>query len=208
MLDYRSLQQRSAQLAAQWVGEGVSPGDVIAVALPRSAQLLVVLLAVMWSGATYLPLDPRGPAERNATMLNDSGAIALVCEPAQWEQHALGGIVWLDPQAGTDLDPLSAPRATADGIAYLLYTSGSAGTPKGVEVSHRNLASFLFAMQEELQLQASDRVLALTTISFDIAALELYLPLICGASVVVAGDGLLHDPHGLSRLIARERASA
>ncbi|QDI05462.1 amino acid adenylation domain-containing protein [Xanthomonas cerealis pv. cerealis] len=207
VLDYRSLQQRSAQLAAQWVGEGVSPGDVIAVALPRSAQLLVVLLAVMWSGATYLPLDPRGPAERNATMLNDSGAIALVCEPAQWEQHALGGIVWLDPQAGTDLDPLSAPRATADGIAYLLYTSGSTGTPKGVEVSHRNLASFLFAMQEELQLQASDRVLALTTISFDIAALELYLPLICGASVVVAGDGLLHDPHGLSRLIARERIS-
>ncbi|AKK66314.1 non-ribosomal peptide synthetase [Xanthomonas translucens] len=206
-LDYRSLQQRSAQLAAQWVEEGMSPGDVIAVALPRSAQLLVVLLAVMWSGATYLPLDPLGPAERNATILKDSGAIALVCEPAQWEQHALGGIVWLDPQAGTDRAALPAPRATADGIAYLLYTSGSTGTPKGVEVSHRNLASFLFAMQEELQLQASDRVLALTTISFDIAALELYLPLICGASAVVAGDGLLHDPHGLSRLIARERIS-
>ncbi|CTP91662.1 non-ribosomal peptide synthetase [Xanthomonas graminis] len=207
VLDYRSLQQRSAQLAAQWVEEGVSPGDVIAVALPRSEQLLVVLLAVMWSGATYLPLDPLGPAERNATMLDDSGAIALVCEPAQWEQHALAGIVWLDPRAGTDLAPLPAPRATADGIAYLLYTSGSAGRPKGVEVSHRNLASFLFAMQHELQLQASDRVLALTTISFDIAALELYLPLICGASVVIAGDGALHDPQGLSRLIARERIS-
>lgn len=207
VLDYRSLQRRSAQLAAQWVEDGVLPGDVIAVALPRSEQLLVVLLAVMWSGATYLPLDPLGPAERNATMLDDSGAIALVCEPAQWEQHALGGIVWLDPQAGTELAPLPAPRATADGIAYLLYTSGSTGAPKGVEVSHRNLASFLFAMQHELHLQASDRVLALTTISFDIAALELYLPLICGASVVVAGDGLLHDPHGLSRLIARERIS-
>ncbi|MBB4129680.1 non-ribosomal peptide synthetase [Xanthomonas sp. 3075] len=205
-LDYATLCELASRIAAQWVADGVRPGDVVAVALPRSEQLLVALLAVMWSGAAYLPLDPESPAARNRQMLNDSGAIGLVCEPALCERYLLGGMVWLDPRPAV-LPEAIAPLATPDGTAYVLYTSGSTGAPKGVEISHRNLFNFLHAMEQELALRPRDRVLAVTTITFDIAGLELYLPLLVGARVVIAPAGITHDPRGLSRLIAHEQIS-
>nr|WP_076040047.1 non-ribosomal peptide synthetase [Xanthomonas campestris] len=205
-LDYATLCELAARIAAQWVDDGVRPGDVVAIALPRSEQLLVALLAVMWSGAAYLPLDPESPAARNRQMLNDSGAIALVCEPALCERYLLGGMVWLDPCPAV-LPAAIAPLAQPDGTAYVLYTSGSTGVPKGVEVSHRNLANFLHAMEQELALRPRDRVLAVTTFTFDIAGLELYLPLLTGARVVIAPAGITHDPRSLSRLIANEQIS-
>ncbi|APP83277.1 non-ribosomal peptide synthetase [Xanthomonas hortorum pv. vitians] len=205
-LDYATLCELASRVAAQWVADGVGPGDVVAIALPRSEQLLVALLAVMWSGAAYLPLDPESPAARNRQMLNDSGAIALVCEPALCERYLLGGMVWLDPRPAV-LPAAIAPLATPDGTAYVLYTSGSTGAPKGVEISHRNLFNFLHAMEHELALRPRDRVLAVTTITFDIAGLELYLPLLVGARVVIAPAGITHDPRSLSRLIAHEQIS-
>ncbi|PPV05158.1 non-ribosomal peptide synthetase [Xanthomonas bromi] len=205
-LDYATLCELASRIAAQWVADGVGPGDVIAVALPRSEHLLVALLAVMWSGAAYLPLDPESPTARNRQMLNDSGAIGLVCEPALCERYLLGGMVWLDPRPAV-LPEAIAPLATPDGTAYVLYTSGSTGAPKGVEISHRNLFNFLHAMEHELALRPRDRVLAVTTITFDIAGLELYLPLLVGARVVIAPAGISHDPRSLSRLIADERIS-
>ncbi|MEA9589183.1 amino acid adenylation domain-containing protein [Xanthomonas sp. WHRI 10064A] len=205
-LDYATLCELASRIAAQWVADGVRPGDVVAVALPRSEHLLVALLAIMWSGAAYLPLDPESPAARNRQMLNDSGAIALVCEPALCERYLLGGMVWLDPRPA-HLPAAIAPMATPDGTAYVLYTSGSTGTPKGVEISHRNLFNFLHAMEHELALRPRDRVLAVTTITFDISGLELYLPLLVGARVVIAPAGISHDPRGLSRLIAHEQIS-
>ncbi|MFA0922878.1 non-ribosomal peptide synthetase [Xanthomonas fragariae] len=205
-LDYATLCELASRIAAQWVADGVRPGDVVAIALPRSEQLLVALLAVMWSGAAYLPLDPESPAERNRHMLSDSGAIALVCEPALCERYLLGGMVWLDPRPAV-LPAAIAPLATPDGTAYVLYTSGSTGAPKGVEISHRNLFNFLHAMDQELALRPRDRVLAVTTITFDIAGLELYLPLLVGARVVIAPAGITHDPLSLSRLIAHEKIS-
>ncbi|GAE50742.1 non-ribosomal peptide synthetase [Xanthomonas arboricola pv. pruni MAFF 301420] len=205
-LDYATLCELASRIAAQWVADGVRPGDVVAIALPRSEQLLVALLAVMWSGAAYLPLDPESPAARNRQMLNDSGAIALVCEPALCERYLLGGMVWLDPRPAV-LPAAIAPLATPDGTAYVLYTSGSTGAPKGVEISHRNLFNFLHAMEHELALRPRDRVLAVTTITFDIAGLELYLPLLVGARVVIAPAGITHDPRSLSRLIAQEQIS-
>ncbi|PPU87176.1 non-ribosomal peptide synthetase [Xanthomonas populi] len=205
-LDYATLCELAARVAGQWVVDGVGPGDVVAVALPRNEHLLVALLAVMWSGAAYLPLDPESPAARNRQMLNDSGAIALVCEPALCERYLLGGMVWLDPRPAV-LPAAIAPLATPDGTAYVLYTSGSTGAPKGVEISHRNLFNFLHAMEQELALRPRDRVLAVTTITFDIAGLELYLPLLVGARVVIAPAGITHDPRSLSRLIAHEQIS-
>ncbi|MFO3704978.1 non-ribosomal peptide synthetase [Xanthomonas codiaei] len=205
-LDYATLCELASRIAAQWVADGVRPGDVVAVALPRSEQLLVALLAIMWSGAAYLPLDPESPAARNRQMLNDSGAIALVCEPALCERYLIGGMVWLDPRPAV-LPEAIAPLATPDGTAYVLYTSGSTGAPKGVEISHRNLFNFLHAMEHELALRPRDRVLAVTTITFDIAGLELYLPLLVGARVVIAPAGISHDPRSLARLIAGEQIS-
>ncbi|MEE7547783.1 amino acid adenylation domain-containing protein, partial [Xanthomonas sp. Kuri4-1] len=204
VLDYRTLCARSGRLASQWIADGVLPGDIVAVALPRSEQLLVVLLAVMWTGAAYLPLDPDGPAERNLRMLDDAGAIAVVCEPALRARYVLGGMVWLDPRQDDAL-PVAAPRTTADDTAYVLYTSGSTGRPKGVEVSHRSLANFLLSMQRELGLGREDRLLALTTLTFDIAGLELYLPLLTGSCVVIADGGLARDPVALAALLAQQR---
>ncbi|WDM67980.1 amino acid adenylation domain-containing protein [Xanthomonas cucurbitae] len=205
-LDYTTLCELASRIAAQWVADGVRPGDVVAVALPRSEHLLVALLAIMWSGAAYLPLDPESPAARNRQMLNDSGAIALVCEPALCERYLIGGMVWLDPRPAV-LPAAIAPLATPDGTAYVLYTSGSTGAPKGVEISHRNLFNLLHAMEHELALRPRDRVLALTTIGFDIAGLELYLPLLVGARVVIAPAGISHDPRSLARLIAQAQIS-
>jgi enterobactin synthetase component F len=203
-LDYQQLYQRSGQLAAQWIADGIRPGDVVAVALPRSEQLLVVLLAVMWTGAAYLPLDPHGPLERNQHMLLDADAVALVCEPEVRERCLIGGVAWLDSKADAAL-PIPAVRATAEMTAYVLFTSGSTGRPKGVAVSHRNLANFLYSMQQELALGQADRVLALTTATFDIAGLEMYLPLLTGSAVVIADAALARDPLALAALLKRER---
>jgi enterobactin synthetase component F len=204
-LTRRELYERSGLLAAQWITDGVRPGDVVAVMLPRGESLLTSLLAVMWTGATYLPLDPDGPIERNRRMLSDADAVALVCEPSLRAQYALGGIVALELHS--DVRVLPAIRAVPDGTAYVLYTSGSTGTPKGVEVSHRGLANFLLSMREDLALGADDRVLALTTITFDIAGLELYLPLLTNARTVIAGSTMAHDPRALARLLASEQIS-
>ncbi|WP_140727781.1 non-ribosomal peptide synthetase [Pseudomonas sp. Hp2] len=204
-LGRRALYERSGRLAAQWMEDGVQPGDVVAVMLPRGESLLVALLAVMWTGAAYLPLDPDGPVERNRRMLADAGAIAVVCEPALSERYAQGGVEWLDLRS--DAEEIAPLRADPDGVAYVLYTSGSTGTPKGVEVGHRALANFLLSMREDLALDADDRVLALTTITFDIAGLELYLPLLTAARTVIAQAALAHDPRALARLLASERIS-
>ncbi|KAB7769192.1 non-ribosomal peptide synthetase [Xanthomonas maliensis] len=205
-LDYAQLCELASRIAAQWVADGVRPGDVIAVALPRSEHLLLVLLAVMWSGAAYLPLDPAGPPIRNRQMLDDAGAIGLVCEPELRDALLLGGMVWLDPRPA-QLPAAIAPLATPEGTAYVLYTSGSTGAPKGVEISHRSLLNLLVAMHQELGLRPRDRVLAVTTVTFDIAGLELYLPLLVGARTVIAQAGIAHDPRGLARLIAQAQIS-
>ncbi|WP_045757617.1 non-ribosomal peptide synthetase [Xanthomonas albilineans] len=205
-LDDAQVCELAARIAARWIADGIKPGDVIAVALPRSEQLLLVLLAVMWSGAAYLPLDPDGPLVRNRHMLDDAAAIGLVCEPVLRDTLLLDGMVWLDP-CPADLPAPIAPLATPEGTAYVLYTSGSTGIPKGVEISHRSLLNFLFAMRHDLGLRPRDRMLAVTTVTFDIAGLELYLPLLVGARVVIAQGAITHDPRGLARLIAQAQVS-
>ncbi|MCF7221619.1 amino acid adenylation domain-containing protein [Marilutibacter chinensis] len=203
VLTYRELHERSVRQARRLIAEGVGPGDIVAVALPRGEQLLIALLAIMRSGAAYLPIDPDGPAERAAMMLEDAEPVAMIALPERHPRHAGGGLLLLSPEedgrvADLPKEPdLSSPEATA----YVLYTSGSTGRPKGVEVTHRNLGNFLQGMQAVLEPERSDRFLALTTVSFDIAALELFLPLVTGARVVIAGAGVAHDPPRLARLI-------
>jgi enterobactin synthetase component F len=204
VLSYRELHDRSVRQARQLIAEGVKPGDIVAVALPRSEQLLIALLAIMRAGAAYLPLDLDGPMERMALMLDDASPAALIAQPQMHSHFARGRFVLLQPEhsdvplSDADQQPdLSAPEATA----YVLYTSGSTGRPKGVEITHRNLANFLQGMQVELITVATDRFLAVTNIIFDIAGLELYLPLTVGACVVIAGGGAVRNPSALAQLI-------
>ncbi|NPD68729.1 amino acid adenylation domain-containing protein [Lichenicola cladoniae] len=204
LLDYRELDRRCATLAARLTDGGISAGTLVAVALPRSELLPEALLAILRAGAAYLPLDPDGPPERLAMILADARpALVLTVERHAARFEGLGmrcllldrppGIV-----AGMVPDAPLDPAATA----YVIYTSGSTGRPKGVCVSHANLSNFLQGMVDLLQPGAHDRLLSVTTATFDIAGLELFLPLISGGRLVIATGCTVRDPLALGRLIA------
>jgi amino acid adenylation domain-containing protein len=193
-LTYAELNGRANRLAWRLRGLGVAPGAVVALHAERSAGLVVALLAVLKAGGAYLPLDPSHPRERLAWVLQDSGATVLIADPGSVPPLPVEGPAphLLPLESGTeafaaepdhDLEQL----AGAEDLAYVLYTSGSTGRPKGVEVRHHGIANFLASMAREPGISSSDALLAVTTVSFDIAGLELWLPLCVGARVVLAG---------------------
>ncbi|XVQ87758.1 amino acid adenylation domain-containing protein [Microbispora siamensis] len=191
-LTYRELAVQAAGLAARLRDRGVGRGRVVAVRLSRGPAMIVALLGVAMSGAAYLPVDPDYPEARVEYMIEDSGA-ALVLTDAD-----LAGLLSGLPGE----DPVDAERPSPGDTAYVLYTSGSTGRPKGVVVPHRALTNFLLAMRDLVGSEPSDVWLALTSLSFDISALELYLPLVTGGRVVVAGAETARDGAALGRLIA------
>jgi amino acid adenylation domain-containing protein len=205
-LTYRELDRRSNQVAAHLACSGVAPGVLVGVCVERSLAMVVALLGVLKSGGAYVPLDPSFPRDRLAFMLADSRAPVLVTQARLRDAlpPTTARIVDLDAdrpaidrEAGDPIDPAVQP----DDLAYVLYTSGSTGQPKGVTITHRNLVNFLLAMRREPGLTADDAVLAITTLSFDIAGLELYLPLIVGARVVIASRATASDGLALIDLI-------
>lgn len=210
-LGYRELLARTDQLAAALRAGGVRPGDLVAVHLDRTADLPAALLAVLATGAAYLPLDPGYPAERLALVLRDSAAVLVLAdrEPAPLVAAAAPAVLRLpapsaqDPaEAAPDADHGAAPGP--DDVAYVLYTSGSTGRPKGVAVGHRALVNLLTSFADRLDSGPRHAWLGLTSLSFDISALELYLPLITGGRLVLAPDGLAVDGPGLLALIGAE----
>jgi enterobactin synthetase component F len=208
-VSYRELHERSLRQARWLLANGVQPGDIVAVALPRSEQLLVVLLAIMRTGAAYLPIELDNPDDRIALVLDDASPTVLIAGPQMHARFA-GNFTLLQPECGDAMLDGALPEpdlSTPEGIAYVLYTSGSTGRPKGVETTHRNLGNFLHGMQQQLGPTARDRFLAVTTITFDIAGLELYLPLMAGARVVMASSEALHNPRMLARLIQHSGAT-
>jgi enterobactin synthetase component F len=203
-VNYRELHERSVRQARWLLANGVQPGDIVAVALPRSEQLLIVLLAIMRTGAAYLPVELDSPNHRIALVLEDASPTVLIAEQQMHARFAGGSFTLLQPECGDEL--LSGKErepdlSTAEGVAYVLYTSGSTGRPKGVEITHRNLGNFLRGMRQQLRPTARARFLAVTTVIFDIAGLEFYLPLMVGARVVMASSEALHTPRALARLI-------
>jgi amino acid adenylation domain-containing protein/non-ribosomal peptide synthase protein (TIGR01720 family) len=206
-LSYAELADRVEMLAAVLVGRGAGPGRTVAVCLPRDAGLLVTLLAVQRTGAAYLPLDPDFPAERLAWMLADSAPALLVTSADARAPRSDVPILLLDGELPTPERPAPAVPYRGDDAAYVLYTSGSTGRPKGVVVTRENLVNFLLAMREEVPLGPADRLLAVTTVSFDISGLELYLPLLSGAAVVLAPKEAVRDPEVLADLVRRTGAT-
>ncbi|GLU48919.1 amino acid adenylation domain-containing protein [Nocardiopsis ansamitocini] len=215
---YRDLDARADRLARLLLRRGAAPERVVAVALERSVDLVAALLAVRKTGAAYLPLDPGFPADRLAHMLADSGAVLLVTTtdlapalPDTAERVVLDAPDTLTALAALPDTPLASeervgPRR-ADELAYLLYTSGSTGRPKGVAVPDDALANFLADMAARFPLTPEDRMLAVTTVGFDIFALELYLPLMAGATLVLAGKETVRDPAALAALCASSGAT-
>jgi amino acid adenylation domain-containing protein/non-ribosomal peptide synthase protein (TIGR01720 family) len=206
-LSYAELAARVDALAAVLAARGAAPGRTVAVCLPRTGDLLVTLLAVQRTGAAYLPLDPDFPADRLTWMLADSAPALLVTSAAARAPGTAVPVLLLDG----DLPPAPAPAPAVpyrgDDAAYVLYTSGSTGRPKGVVVTRENLVNFLLAMREEVPLGPADRLLAVTTVSFDISGLELYLPLLSGAAVVLAAKDVVRDPEALAQSVRRTGAT-
>ena len=190
----------------------MKPGDRVALGLERSVEMVVALLAVFKAGAIYVPIDPALPADRRRFVLEDSGVRLLLVDDAEARTPAVPGVAVMDlasERAAIDAEPATRPprSATLDQTAYVLYTSGSTGRPKGVAVGHRALANFLQSMAREPGLDPRDTLVAVTTLSFDIAGLELYLPLVVGARLVVARRDEASDPHRLRRLLEHHRAT-
>ncbi|MFJ2264641.1 non-ribosomal peptide synthase/polyketide synthase [Streptomyces sp. NPDC087844] len=215
-LSYGGLMARADRLAAHLRALGVGPESVVALCLPRGVDMVVAALAVWRAGAAYLPLDPEYPSERLEFMLADSDASVVVGHRAVAAELSavarVGSVVWLDdPEMVETLAayPAGGPEVLVQAaqLAYVLYTSGSTGRPKGVQVSHGNLVSFLSAMGGRPGLDAADVLLAVTTLGFDIAGLELWLPLVSGARVVVAGRDMAGVPAELAGELARVGAT-
>jgi len=185
-LTYGELDEAADLVAYRLAREGVGRGDVVAVCEERGPRLLVALLGVLRSGAAYLPLDPTHPPRRREEIIADAGAIQL---PAD------------DPVG--DVKPRMLPEVEPGDRAYVIYTSGSTGKPKGVAIGHAALANLLLGMRDVLDAGPDTRFLALTSPSFDIAALELFLPLSVGGSVVIAGPDEVRDGKALCRLVER-----
>ncbi|MFF2142911.1 amino acid adenylation domain-containing protein, partial [Kitasatospora sp. NPDC058190] len=209
-LTFRELDRQANRLAHEILAHGGGPGTLVAVALPRTVELPVALLAVLRTGAAYLPLDPEYPASRLDFMLRDARPAVLLTTRATAEAIPAGdGPVRVPLDEPRTLAALSARPDTPPQItvapqhpAYVIYTSGSTGTPKGVVVPHLALANFLNAMDRLVPLTPEDALLAVTTVAFDIAALELYLPLISGARVVLAPRDAVPQPSALLNLVS------
>ncbi|MBK9942043.1 MAG: amino acid adenylation domain-containing protein [Kouleothrix sp.] len=201
-LRYDQLAGRVAQIAGALASLAVGPNVPVGVYLERGLELPAALLGVLAAGAAYLPLDPAYPAERLSTMLDDAGAPVLLTERRLAERlpRFSGHVLWLD-QIGPGGAAPAGLAAGPDDLAYIIYTSGSTGRPKGVQIPHRALANFLAAMRVEPGLGPDDTLLAVTTISFDIAGLELFLPLLVGARLVLAPREVAVDGARLAALL-------
>jgi amino acid adenylation domain-containing protein len=205
-LTYRDLNARANQLAHELLKQGAGPDQIVGLYVARSTDLIVALLAIVKTGAAYLPLDPLFPAERLGYMLEDSGARLLVTQQSlRRELPAFAGAIILLEDEDWQANPSDNPAIVVrpEHLAYVIYTSGSTGKPKGVQVPRGALTNLLWSMREWLQLNDLDRLLAVTTISFDIAAADVWLPLLVGAHTVVASHESAADGNALRDLLER-----
>lgn len=189
-LSYEQLNARANQLAHYLKTRGIGPGELVGIYLERSAQMVIGLLGILKTGAAYVPLDPSYPEERLSFMVQESGMRVVMTQQHLREVLAIDGVE----------ENLTA-NVAPENLAYVIYTSGSTGKPKGVQVSHSALTNFLSSMRERPGMSEADVLLSVTTLSFDIAGLELYLPLITGARLVVARREDAMDAQALARLI-------
>lgn len=205
-LRYRDLETRSNQLARWLRREGVGRDRLVAVCLERSVDMPLALLAVLKAGGAYVPLDPALPRERLAMMLEDARVPVIVTQDALVDQLPAGdaAVIRLDGDGARIARESDAPLddvvVAGEDLAYVIFTSGSTGRPKGVQLTHAGLASFIQAMRDTHRLGGQDRLLAVTTLSFDIATMDMFLPLCDGARLVIAPRAVAVDGVRLAAL--------
>ncbi|MGS0897011.1 amino acid adenylation domain-containing protein [Burkholderia stagnalis] len=211
-LTYRELDTRANRLAHRLTALGVGREARVGIAVERSLDMIVGLLAILKAGGAYVPLDPEYPRERLSYMMEDSGIALLLTQARVRERLSVpAGVVALDLDTlDVSTEAATAPDVAVHGeqIAYMIYTSGSTGRPKGVMVRHAALTNFLLSTRETPGLTPSDRLVAVTSLSFDIAALELYLPLVAGARSIIASRDAARDGRELAHLLRACGATA
>lgn len=225
-ITYRELNRRANQLAHYLVGLGIGPEKLVGINVERSIEMVVGLLGILKAGGAYVPLDPAYPEERLRFMLQDAQVSVLLTQEDSIEDRRLS-IEDRDPSSST-LDPRltvvcldrdwpviaqqkdynSETAVKSDNLAYVIYTSGSTGKPKGVQIEHRSVVNCLNSVADRLGFNEHDVLLAVTTIAFDISALELFLPLFIGGKVVVTSRYQAADGSELGRLLANSRVTA
>jgi amino acid adenylation domain-containing protein len=208
-LSYKELNARADHLASALSAQGLVPGQKVALCVGRGVDLLLGLLAILKSGCAYIPLDPAYPAQRLQYVLSDAQVAMMVTQRSAVPILPTSDYptYFLDDaptDAASPAQCAAGPHANSDALAYLIYTSGSTGQPKGVMISHRAAVNFLQTMLQSPGLEAADRLLAVTTVSFDIAVLELFLPLSVGACVVLADEAMARDAHALAQAIDKQ----
>ncbi|ELR97625.1 non-ribosomal peptide synthetase [Gloeocapsa sp. PCC 73106] len=198
-LTYRELNTKANQLAHYLQHQGVKPETKVGICVQRSLEMVIGLLAILKAGGVYLPLDPTYPKERLNYIIQETRASILLTQSTVSEIE-VENMIYLDRDWETIQREPTQNLATAvnpQNLAYIIYTSGSTGQPKGVQIEHSALVNFLLSLQEKLSLSPKDTLLAVTTLSFDIAVLELYLPLIVGAKVVLVSQEVSRDGYQL-----------
>jgi amino acid adenylation domain-containing protein len=205
-LTYQELNDRSNQLAHYLQSLGIKPNSLVGISIERSVEMVVGLLGILKAGATYVPLDPAYPPERVSYILKDSGAELLVTSsslltvlPIDITTTICLDTAWEIISRQDSSNPHSGVQP--DNLSYVIYTSGSTGQPKGVKIIHRSLVNLITSMSREPGLTNVDRFLAITTICFDIHTLEIYLPLIVGASIIVVSRDVAMDGSRLAMQI-------
>ncbi|SEN38260.1 amino acid adenylation domain-containing protein [Luteibacter sp. UNCMF331Sha3.1] len=212
-LTYAALESRANRIGNALRGRGIGHGDLVGLSLARGIDMVAAVLGVLKSGAGYVPLDPAFPADRLAFMAEDASLAALVVDddtPLSFAFDAARVLALNSDEvarASFERPERNRRAATPDSVAYVIFTSGSTGRPKGVRVPHRAAANFLTSMQRVPGIAPDDRLVAVTTLSFDIAFMELLLPLTSGAEIVVAGRDDVRDGGQLRRLIEESDAT-
>lgn len=211
-LTYSGLDRRANQLAHYLQTQGVGPDVLVGLCVERSADMVVAMLAILKAGGAYLPLDPEFPVERLAFIISDAKAHLLLTEehlrdrlPAETKQTVYLDGLWSRIDNSKKGPPTG--EVGTDNLAYVIYTSGSTGKPKGVEVPHRAVVNFLSSMACEPGIGKDDTLLAVTTLSFDISVLEIFLPLTVGAKVNIADRDTASDGTKLLDKLAESGAT-
>jgi amino acid adenylation domain-containing protein len=203
---------RAARIARSLADRGVGTETLVGLCVDRGIGMLVALLGVWWAGGAYVPLDPGFPEARLAAMARGAGLRFIISDAAHRDlaRSVADGaaVICVDDPAMTAVSPLDPVPVAAAALAYVIFTSGSTGQPKGVGVEHRAVSNLLTSFRRALKLGSDDRFVAVTTVSFDIALLELLLPVADGADLVIATADEAREPDRLRSLIERTAATA
>jgi amino acid adenylation domain-containing protein len=228
---YRELNAQANQLAYYLIEKGVKPDTLVGLCVERSFEMMVGLFGILKAGGAYVPIDPSYPAARIQHMIEDSGIKDLITQTSQFEQLSLSdpgekeitngedknrvtpfcidtaeskSVLKTYPETNLSVEQLCL---TPSHLAYVIYTSGSTGKPKGVEITHGSVINFLCSMEEEVGVSEKDKLLAITSLSFDIAVLELFLPLKAGAQIIISSSSDKMDAVKLQENIRKHQVT-